>query len=142
MIISTRGRYGLKAMYLIALQGPKEPVSINHIAKTEGISEQYLEQLFKKLRSAGLITSKRGASGGYMLAKQPEEISVGDILRTLEGDLAPTACLTDNCECGVNCECSTRIVWQKLYDGINAVIDGYTLGDMLKDNGENETDLS
>ena len=89
MKISTKGRYGLRALIDLAQYSEIEPVSINSIATRQGISEGYLEQLLTLLKKAGLIKSIRGAGGGYVLAKEMNEISVGDVLRALEGSLQP-----------------------------------------------------
>ena len=92
MKLSTKGRYGLRAMIDLARYSEKEPVSIGSVAARQEISERYLEQLVALLKKAGLVKSIRGASGGYVLAKKPSEISVGDILRALEGSLEPVKC--------------------------------------------------
>ena len=92
MKLSTKGRYGLRALIDLAVYCENETVSIASIAARQNISESYLEQLIAKLRKAGLVTSVRGAGGGYKLAKPAEEISVGDILRALEGNLDPVEC--------------------------------------------------
>ena len=92
MKLSTKGRYGLRAMIDLARYSEEEPVSIGSIAMRQGISERYLEQLVAKMKKAGLVKSIRGASGGYVLAKDSSEISVGDILRALEGSLEPVKC--------------------------------------------------
>ena len=92
MKLSTKGRYGLRAMIDLARYSEVEPVSINSIAARQNISERYLEQLVALLRKAGLVKSIRGATGGYILAKDAAEISVGDILRALEGSLEPVKC--------------------------------------------------
>lgn len=87
MKISTKGRYGLRAFIDLACYGAEEPVSISSISARQEISERYLEQLMAKLKKAGLVKSIRGAGGGYRLAKDAAEVSVGDVLRALEGDL-------------------------------------------------------
>ena len=92
MKLSTKGRYGLRALIDLAVYSEDETVSIASIAARQNISESYLEQLIAKLRKAGLVTSIRGAGGGYKLAKPAEDISVGDILRALEGSLDPVEC--------------------------------------------------
>ena len=89
MKISTKGRYGLRAFIDLACYGAEEPVSISSISARQEISERYLEQLMAKLKKAGLVKSIRGAGGGYRLAKDAAEVSVGDVLRALEGDLEP-----------------------------------------------------
>ena len=88
MKLSTRGRYGLKAMVDLALAYGGGPVSTASLAAQQGVSEAYLEQLISALRKAGLVTSSRGAQGGYALSSPPEEINVGEILRVLEGSTA------------------------------------------------------
>jgi len=90
--LSTKGRYGLRAIVDLAINGEKEAVALSGIAERQDISISYLEQLIAKLKKAGIVTSIRGAQGGYLLAKNPEEISVGEILRALEGDLNPVNC--------------------------------------------------
>ena len=92
MKISTKGRYGLRALIDIAQYSEIEPVSISSISARQDISERYLEQLMALLKKAGLIKSIRGAGGGYVLAKDVSEISVGDVLRALEGNLEPVEC--------------------------------------------------
>ena len=104
MKLSTKGRYGLRAMVDLAVYSEKESVSISCIAQRENISESYLEQLAGKLKKAGLIKSTRGAQGGYRLAKPAAEISVGDILRALEGELGAVDCRKkEYCFPGIHC---------------------------------------
>lgn len=134
MKLSTRGRYGLKAMYQLALQYGEGPISLNSIAEEQGLSESYLEQLFSTLRKEGLLKSVRGAQGGYMLAKDPKDITVGNILRILEGDMSPVDCvINDDVSCEKEEDCVTKIVWMKLKDSINQVIDSISLQDMLNE---------
>ena len=135
MKLSTRGRYGLRAMFRLALCDGGEPVPLNAVAQAENIPEAYLEQLMPTLKKAGLVRSVRGAQGGYVLARSPNEISVGDILRPLEGDFAPSACMSGDGQdvCAMQGVCTSRIVWERLKDGINEVMDGITLSDMLSD---------
>ncbi len=133
MIISTRGRYGLRAMFELAkAQGAM--LSIKQIASAQGLSEQYLEQIFAKLKAAGLVESTRGAGGGYSLGKAPGKITVGSVLVALEGELSPAECVGDDAmECkNVGC-CTTHVIWQRIYDGFNSVIHSITLKDMLDD---------
>ena len=133
MKLSTRGRYGIHAMYDLALYAEGGPQSIKAIAEREGIPEAYLEQLIAPLKRAGLVTSTRGAQGGYTLARAPEEITVGDVLRALEGGLSLVDCIDEEDACGKSCACPSRIVWMKLRDGLNAIVDGITLRDMIED---------
>lgn len=133
MIISTKGRYGLRAMFALAQKSQQSPISIKVIANEENISEMYLEQLFKTLREAGLIKSVRGAQGGYVLACPPGQITVGEVLTALEGPLAPSDCVTDQNGCADAQGCAMRPIWSRIYDGINGVIDAITLQDMIDD---------
>jgi Rrf2 family protein len=135
MKLSTKGRYGVKAMFELALHyGEVDPVAIKVIAENQDISESYLEQLFGTLRKAGLITSTRGAQGGYFLSRPPEEITVADILNVLEGPIEVSECLMDDeAPCSKMNYCATRLLWQKISDSINHVINSTTLQDMVND---------
>jgi len=135
MNLSTKGRYGVKAMFDLALHYGDGPIPLKNVAERQGISEPYLEQLISVLRKAGLVKSVRGAQGGYMLNAEPGQITVGDILKVLEGPVAPTECVTEDepVECAKADYCVTRIIWEKVRDSINEVIDSITLQDMLED---------
>lgn len=131
MKISTKGRYGLKAMIDIAVYGKQKQVSLKNIAERQNISEAYLEQLVPQLRKAGLIQSVRGASGGYILSRPAQEIPVGEILRALEGSLMPVQCLEDgNCGSGDCDSCVSRSVWTKIGNSINAAADSILLSQL------------
>lgn len=134
LILSTKGRYGLKMMFELAKKYGKGTMSLKDIAKNQQLSETYLEQLISHLRKAGFVNSIRGAQGGYELAKAPDEITVGCIIRTLEGPLAPSDCvLDDEPECSRAGYCVTRPIWEKIMESINSVIDSITLQDMIND---------
>ena len=133
MKLSTRGRYGIHAMYDLACNYNSGPQPIKAIAERQAIPEAYLEQLFAALKRDKLVNSLRGAQGGYTLARPPQEITVGDVLRTLEGGLNLVDCLLEEDTCGKSCACPSRIVWMKIRDGLNAVVDGITLQDMIND---------
>ena len=133
MKLSTRGRYGIHAMYDLALNVNGGPQSIKAIAERGGMPEAYLEQLIAALKRSGLVTSTRGAQGGYMLARPADAISVGDVLRVLEGGLNLVNCLDGEDCCEKACACPSRTVWMKLRDGMNAIVDGITLQDMVED---------
>lgn len=134
MLISTKGRYGLRAMFELAKSYGQGTLSIKQIAAAQGLSEQYLEQIFSKLKGAELLISTRGAGGGYKLAFEPKQISVGKILTVLEGALSPAECVGED---AAKCEnvqlCTTRIIWQRIYDGFNDVIYSISLADMVDD---------
>lgn len=132
MKISTKGRYALRLMVDLAINNTGEPVSLKDIAKRQGISDKYLEQIISVLNKAGYVKSVRGAQGGYILRKKPEEYTVGMILRLTEGNLAPVSCLEDEeVDCERQGDCVTVIVWKKLNDAINEVVDGITLDDLV-----------
>lgn len=137
MKLSTKGRYGLRAFVDIAIYSEKEPVSLAEVAKRQDISISYLEQLMTKLKKANLVESVRGASGGYVLTRKPEEISVGDVLRALEGDLSPVECATEeeSCEhsCGATGHCTTRLVWKKINDSVNDTINNIFISELVND---------
>ena len=133
MKLSTRGRYGIHAMYDLALNADGGPQPIKAIAERQGIPEAYLEQLIAALKKDGLVISTRGAQGGYMLSRRPGEITVGAVLRSLEGGLSLVDCLDEEEACGKSCACPSRIVWLKLREGLNRVVDGITLQDMVED---------
>ncbi len=135
MKLSTKGRYGLRALIDLALYSENETVSIASIAARQNISESYLEQLIAKLRKAGLVTSVRGAGGGYKLAKPAAEISVGDILRALEGNLDPVECpgLNEEVGCGGAEFCVTKYVWQRINDSINQTVDEIKLEQLVEE---------
>lgn len=133
MIISTKGRYGLRAMFELAKAWGCGPLSLRYIADAQGLPEPYLEQIFPALKKAGLVKVKRGAGGGYGLAAPPEDISVGCVLVALEGDLTPAECAGQSASCENAKNCATHVIWQRIYDGISSVINGITLKDMLDD---------
>ncbi len=122
-------------MFDLALHYGEGPVSLKNVAERQGISEHYLEQLISGLRKAGLVKSVRGAQGGYTLAKEPNKITVGDVIRVLEGPIAPVDCVAEEdpefCQKAENCV--TKGIWEKVRDSIAGVLDAITLEDMLKD---------
>jgi len=133
MKVSTKGRYGLLAMIDIAAHQSQGSVSLRSVAERNNLSENYLEQLLSILRKGGLVTSTRGAQGGYMLARSPDSITMGDILRELEGSLSPVDCLSTP-EASPQCSsCVTRPVWEKLYSSLNNVLDNTKLSDLANE---------
>lgn len=133
MKISTKGRYALRLMLDLALNSGGDLVRIRNIAERQEISEKYLEQIISILNHAGYVRSVRGAQGGYRLAKDPSEYTVGMILRLTEGSLAPVACLDDEVnQCSRYEQCATLEVWERLRDAINGVVDHITLADLVE----------
>ncbi len=133
--ISTKGHYGVQAMFDLAQHYGEGPISLKSVAERQDLSEHYLEQLIAGLRKAGLVKSVRGAQGGYILAREPAEIKIGDIVRVLEGPIAPVECVNgEDTEGCLKAEfCITRNVWEKVKDSIEGVLDSITLADMCKD---------
>ena len=142
MKLSTKGRYGLRAIIDLALHSKEEVVPLSEVATRQDISISYLEQLISKLRKAGIVTSVRGAQGGYKLNKDPEALSVGEILRVLEGNLDPVNCaeLTgegDGCSSSDNCV--TKYVWIRISDSINSAVDAIMLSELIEESEKNNT---
>ncbi len=134
MILSTKGRYGLKMIFQLALSYEKGTMSLKDIANKLDLSDTYLEQLMSQLKKAGLVNSIRGAQGGYELSREPSLITVGEVIRPLEGSLAPSECVGgEETECSKADYCATRLIWEKIMVGIDNVIDGITLQDMIND---------
>ena len=134
MKLSTRGRYGLKAMVDLAMAYGSGNTNIGTMAAQQGISDAYLEQLIASLKKAGLVSSVRGAQGGYSLSREPTKINVGDILRALEGSTDIMECVsTTHVDCGNACTCSARPLWLKLQARIDEVLDTTSLADMAED---------
>lgn len=132
MRLSTKGKYGIYAMYYLAQHEGDGPQSLKSIADT-GIPETYLEQLLGSLRRAGLVATVRGAMGGYQLAMPPEQISVGSIIDATEGPLNISECIGDESTCMRSGICRTRQMWEYLTGEINQLLQSITLRDMLNE---------
>lgn len=136
MRLSTKGRYGVAAMYELSTYDDDQAVSLKDIAKNQGLSLSYLEQLFSTLKKERLVLSQRGAKGGYKLAKPPGKISIGDIIRAVEGPIEFSECVggAEDYRCDKSAMCVTKDIWQEVNDSINNVIDNITLKDILDKN--------
>ena len=135
MKISTKGRYALRLMLDIALCAearPAVPVPLRDVARRQDISEKYLEQIVTPLSRAGLVRSVRGAGGGYLLTRDPGDYTVGQILRPLEGDLAPVDCVGGGVCCERAEKCVTMEVWAKIEAAVSSVVDHITLADLVR----------
>lgn len=132
MKLSTKGRYGVKAMVDLAIHYGNEPVSIKIISERQNISEYYLEQLFSPLRKGNLINSIRGAQGGYILSREPKLITIREILDILEGPVEISDCIDESTCNNIDC-CATRLLWVKIKESIEKVTESITLQDMLDD---------
>ena len=132
MKISTKGRYALRLMIDLASNSNGNPISLKDVAKRQGISDKYLEQIISVLNKAGYVRSVRGAQGGYLLKMEPSEYTVGMILRLTEGSLSPVACVEDDTiACDKIDSCVTVMVWKKINDAVNNVVDNITLQDLV-----------
>ncbi len=131
MKISTKIRYGARAMLELAYHYGEGPIELKEIAKRENISLKYLEQVINPLRTAGLVKSIRGAKGGYSLAKPPSEICLYDVVETLEGPLNLLECLRDSKVCQKVPSCVTRDIWQEVSEAISKIFYSVTLEDMV-----------
>lgn len=139
MWLSSKTRYGLKALYELALHANKGPISLNNISEKYDISLSYLEQIIALLKKDKLIKSTRGPQGGYSLSKEPKDINVGEIIRSLEGSYAPTDCVEENDHCFKATSCVTRSVFKKINDSISQVVDNITLQDLIDDEKGDES---
>ncbi|ALS27041.1 Rrf2 family transcriptional regulator [Paenibacillus cisolokensis] len=131
MKISTKGRYGLTIMMELAAKFGEGPTSLKSIAERNQLSEHYLEQLVAPLRNAGLVKSIRGAYGGYVLSREPESITAGDVIRILEGPISPVDFTEED-------DPAKRDLWLRIRDSIANVLDSTTLADLVsyKDEGQ------
>ena len=134
MKMSTKGQYALEIMVDLALHlEPDRLESLNDIAKRRKLSEKYLERIMKLLKEAGLVKSVRGAYGGYSLTKEAGEISVLEVLRAAEGQMAPVSCLVEDIECGMNCDiCSTKNTWGEMWEQILDTTADVTIADIAE----------
>jgi len=133
MKISTKGRYGLTIMMELAAKFGEGPISLKSIAERNGLSEHYLEQLVAPLRNAGLVKSIRGAYGGYILSKDPADITSGDIIRILEGPISPVDFTEED-------DPAKRNLWLRIRDSIAEVLDSTTLQDLITYQEEEKKD--
>jgi len=130
--ISTRGRYGVRALLDLALCEGNKPVALKDIAQRQHISLSYLEQLISSLVSAGLVHSTRGPRGGVWLAKLPEEINLSDVIQPLEGSIAPVECVDNPKVCAQSESCITRNVWDEVKRAITGALESITLQDLAE----------
>ncbi len=131
MNISTKGRYAVRAMLDLALQSTGEPVMIKDISRRQEISDLYLEQLFGRLKTAGLIRSIRGPKGGFVLTKSPSQIRLCDIIHAMEGSTAPVDCVDNSVNCARAGNCTARSVWVEVKKVMDEVLGSTTLQDLI-----------
>lgn len=141
MKISTKGRYALRFMLDLAQHESDGYIALKDVAERQNISKKYLEQIVPLLNKSGVLRTTRGYQGGYMLAKNPNEYTVGDILRITEGSLAPVTCLDDESNrCEKADSCMTLGIWQGLYKVITDYLDSITLQEIIDKNLQKEID--
>ena len=136
MRITTKSRYGTRLIIDLAINSQDGPVKLNDICKRQGISVKYLEKIIKKLKEAGFVKSVRGPNGGYLLAKPARSISVGDIVKTLEGSVSITNCSDKENACGVCSragECITQWIWIEASEAMFRKLDSFKLDKLVKD---------
>ncbi len=142
--VSTKGEYGVRIMVDLARNYGGRPRSLTDISQTEGLPLAYLEQLVKLLREAtpALVVSTRGAHGGYKLSRSPEQISMGEIVRVLEGPIAPMICATEgemSQVCNFLDSCKTKVLWAKVRDAVAQTLDRMTLAELMAETSEPDT---
>ncbi len=133
MLISTKGRYALRILIDMAEHQTAGHITLQEIAQRQDVSEKYLESIVRELVKKGIVTGQRGKGGGYRLCRAPEKITAGEVLRIMEGSLAPVACLTeDAAPCNRAAQCRTLDFWKGLRDVIDNYTRSYTIADMMR----------
>ena len=132
MKLSTRGRYGTRALLELALHQGEGPVPLKDIAQRQQISLQYLEHLITPLIAAGIVLSTRGPRGGVSLAKPPEAVRLSEIIQLLEGSIAPVECINSPGVCSRSGSCATRDIWSEMKEAIDSVLESTTLQDLVE----------
>ena len=135
MQVSQKSQYTLRALFELAKRQGGEPATVAEIADAQAIPRRFLELIFLDLRSRGLIESRRGSQGGYVLTASPETITVGDIIRAIDGSLSPVKCLVGRSEehCRLRNRCVFLSVWQRAQKAMEEVYDNTTLQDLIDD---------
>lgn len=132
MKLSTRGRYGTRALLDIALHQNERPVLLKEVARRQEISALYLERLVAPLIAAGILRSTRGAKGGVSLARPAAEVRLSEVLRLLEGSIVAVECVEKPAVCNRSTSCVTRDIWSELQNAIEAVLDRITLQELVE----------
>ena len=129
MKLSSKTHYGLMACHILAMNYPSVQISASALENKISVSGKYLEKIMRTLSNNNIVGASRGVNGGYYLLRSPDEITIGEIVRSLEDGMEIIECVSEDAKC--KC-CPTSNVWKKLYQGINDVLDGMTLGEMLR----------
>jgi Rrf2 family protein len=130
MRLSRKSQYALRAVHELALRGDQEPSRIADIAQAQRIPHRFLEAILNQLRQGGLVESRRGPGGGYLLAAAPEDVTVGQVIRCVEGRLGPVECVSEDASCPAGRSCAFRAMWARARDAMLAVFDTTTLADI------------
>jgi Rrf2 family cysteine metabolism transcriptional repressor len=147
MLFSTKAEYGIRLMVELGRTADSAPVSLSAVADAEMLPLSYLEHLVAKLREAGLVTSTRGAHGGYQLARPPEEIGMLEVVEALEGAIAPMECFHEAREGKVLCShegdagraCATKVLWTRVQGGVTKALAGTTLAELVEFSNQNDS---
>ena len=132
MKLSTRTRYGVRAMLELAENYNKKPLHLNVIARNQEISVKYLEQLMTVLKAAGFVRTVRGSKGGYVLAKSPSRIKISDCFDCLEGHVITTDCVDNKKYCSRSTDCVTRLLWAEIQNAVRTILESTTLQDLVE----------
>ena len=143
MKFSTKSRYALRLVADLAIHRTDGVLRLKDVANRQNITEKYAEQIISMLKHGGLVQAKRGTQGGYTLTKPAAEITIGEILRLTEGDLAPVPCLENGGDgCDFSEHCTTLSMWKKLYSAIGSVVDHMSVQDMIQESGKDRETLA
>ena len=132
MRFSTKTRYGTRAVLDIAMHSGHGPITLNDIARRQDVSKKYIGHIVNQLMAAGILESVRGPQGGYMLARPAKQIRLGEIIRALDGSMAPVRCVEKPGVCNRSSRCATQEIWITLKEKCDAVVDGITMADLVK----------
>jgi Rrf2 family protein len=135
MLLTQKCLYAVRAIFEIAVRFPRGPVKIAEIARTQAIPQRFLEAILTQLKQAGFVESRRGKQGGYLLARPPASVTVGDIIRAIEGDIGPVECLAangDKPQCALYGQCAFGELWQRARSAMSKVYDGTTFQDLIE----------
>jgi Rrf2 family protein len=138
MVVSTKGRYGLRVLLAVALHQKEGPVTLADISRRQGISQKYLWQVINPLKGAGLLSATRGARGGYVLARTPASLTMREILAILEGPIVLSACAAGATGCERRTDCAAAEVWSEIEDQLNNILQSITLKGILQRSKDRE----
>ena len=138
MKLSTRSRYGTRILVDLARHNDQGPIQIGEISKRQDISVKYLEQLIRPLKQASMVTSVRGPKGGHMLAKEPEDITLGQIVRLFEGQTELVECISNPEQCNMSDDCQVRLAWKEATRVLYEKLDSTTVSDLIQENANDK----